>query len=278
MYYVNKIVGWALSPIGMLFLGLAFGMLLCMFGNRAGGTWRKAGKWVLALAVAQAWIFGCGVTTRIIGVPLEGVEREFSAESLPCADAIVLLGGGMGCHEKCGRAEIYGGADRVWMAARAFKAGKAPFLTVSGGGADGEIAFLADFGVDTNRIVKIEDARNTEEEARLIAKELATLESSNRRIVESKKPSTLYPLPSALCPQGKPKVLLVTSAWHMPRAKMLFERAGLDVMPAPTDYEMNAAAEAPLGVGDFFSNADALVRNSYAVKEWVARFGYWLKK
>jgi len=249
MYYVNKIVGWALSPIGVLFLGLAFGMLLCTFGNRAGGMWRKAGRWILALSLVQAWIFGCGVTTRIIGVPLEGVEREFSVESLPCADAIVLLGGGMGIHEKCGRAEIYGAADRVWMAARAFKAGKAPFMTVSGGGAEGEIAFLADFGVDTNRIVKLEAARNTEEEARLISSLIT----------------------------NHPKVLLVTSAWHMPRAKMLFERAGLDVVPAPTDYEMTAAAESTLGVGDFFPNADALVRNSYAVKEWVARALYSLK-
>jgi len=256
MYYVNKIVGWALSPIGVLFLGLTFGMLLCAFGNRAGGTWRRVGRWILVLAVVQAWIFGCGVTTRIIGVPLEGAEREFSVDSLPCADAIVLLGGGMGRHEKCGRAEIYGGADRVWMAARAFKAGKAPFMTVSGGGAEGEIAFLADFGVDTNRIVKLEAARNTEEEARLI--------------------SSFITHHSSLI-TNHPKVLLVTSAWHMPRAKMLFERVGLDVVPAPTDYEMTAAAEATLGVGDFFPNADALVRNSYAVKEWVARALYSLK-
>jgi len=269
MYYINKIVGWALSPIGVLFIGLAFGALLCAFGNRASGAWRKAGKWVLALAVVQAWIFGCGVTTRIIGVPLEGAEREFSAESLPCADAIVLLGGGMGRHEKCGRAEIYGGADRVWMAARAFRAGKAPFMTVSGGGAEGEIAFLADFGVDTNRIVKIENARNTEEEARLIARELAIVESSKRSNSQTLKHSNS---------QRNPKVLLVTSAWHMPRAKMLFERAGLDVVPAPTDYEMTAAAEAPLKIGDFFPNAEPLLRNSCAVKEWVARFCYWLKK
>jgi len=256
MYYVNKIVGWALSPIGVLFLGLMFGTLLCAFGSRAGGMWRKAGKWVLALAVAQAWIFGCGVTTRIIGVPLEGAEREFSAEALPCADAIVLLGGGMGRHEKCGRAEIYGGADRVWMAARAFKAGKAPFMTVSGGGAEGEIAFLSDFGVDTNCIVKLEAARNTEEEARLIS----SLITHHTSLVTH-----------------RPKVLLVTSAWHMPRAKMLFERVGLDVVPVPTDYEMNAAAEAPLKVGDFFPNAEPLLRNSYAVKEWVARALYLLK-
>ena len=76
---------------------------------------------------------------------------------------------------------------------------------------------------------------------------------------------------------GIRRVRLVTSAWHMPRARMLFERAGIDVLPVPTDYEMHYCAELPLQIKDFFPSADALWRNSVAVKEWVARFCYWLK-
>lgn len=75
-------------------------------------------------------------------------------------------------------------------------------------------------------------------------------------------------------PTSRPKVLLVTSAWHMSRAKMLFDRAGFDVVPAPTDFEMTYASEKAIEFGDIVPSADALLRNSYAVKEWVARSGY----
>jgi len=234
------------SPIGVLFLGLMLGALLCRIGGRA----KRLGRWLVLLAVAQAWVFGCGVTTRLVGVPLEGAECNVPYGDLPRVDAVVLLGGGVGIHEKCGRPELYGGADRVWTAAKVFKASVAPMMTVSGSGARGELAFLADMGVGTNKVVLIEAARNTEEEARLIARAVG---------------------------REKPKAALVTSAWHMPRAKMLFERAGFEVTPVPTDYEMHGAAERELEIKDFIPDAESLVRNTYAVKEWVARFCYWLK-
>ncbi len=49
------------------------------------------------------------------------------------------------------------------------------------------------------------------------------------------------------------------------------------VIAAPADYEMHYCAEQPLQISDFFPNADALWRNSAAVKEWIARVLYWLK-
>ena len=242
MYYLNKIVGWALSPLGLLFLGLGFAWLLERIQR---GCWARLGRWVGGLAIALVWVFGCGVTTLFIGLPLEVEEVEL--DSLPNADAIVLLGGGMGAHEECGRPEMFSGADRVWSAARLYKLGKAPRMTLSGGSsAKSTVPLLVDFGVSTNALVILEDPRNTEEEA--------------RRIAEVLRPSR--------------KVLLVTSAWHMPRAKMLFERQGLEVIAAPTDYEMHYVAERALEFADFLPNADGLSRNSYAIKEWVARLGY----
>ena len=101
--------------------------------------------------------------------------------------------------------------------------------------------------MDEKSLVFFPKARNTEEEAQMIAA------------------------------AGFRRIRLVTSAWHMPRAKMLFERAGLEVVPAPTDYEMHYCTESPIKCLDFLPNADALWRNGVAVKEWVGRFGYWLK-
>ena len=270
MYYLNKIVGWVLSPLGILFLGLGFGWLLARAGRMA---WKRLGRWVVGLTLVLVWVLGCGVTTRLIGVPLEGEEeelvstaREDVARNGEYVDAIVLLGGGMGAHEKCGRAEMFSGADRVWMAARVWRAygtqvkkigeGEEWHLKIfcSGGGVEtSTVPLLVDLGVPREAIICLPQPRNTEEEAKRIASALD------------------------LGLGSRPQILLVTSAWHMPRAKVLFERAGFEVVPAPCDYEMHMAAEQAVEIGDFFPNAEAMTRNAWAVKEWVARLGYWVK-
>lgn len=252
MFYVNKIIGWVLSPLGMLFLGCLCGALLCRCGGRTGKRFLgRLGRVLVVGSFVFFWILSCGLTTRLIGVPLEGDETPLvDTLELGGCDAVVLLGGGMGAHEACGRAEMFSAADRVWEAARQWKAHQNGDLklTLSGGGVErSSVPLLRDLGVDEKALAFFPEARNTEEEARMIAA------------------------------AGFRRVRLVTSAWHMPRARMLFERAGLEVIPAPTDYEMHYCAEQPLQCKDFFPSADALWRNSVAVKEWVARFFYWLK-
>ena len=253
MYYVNKIVGWVASPLGIAILGIAAGWAL----RKRGGRLPLIGKWIAGLSVAFLWVMGCGVTTRFVGV---GLEREWeregamhgSIEGLPDAEAIVVLGGGVGAHFKCHAPELYSGADRVWQGARLYNAMKSrvPELKIycTGGGCEyAAIPLLKDLGVPREAVWFSEEPRNTEEEARFIKSQFAT---------------------------DKPRILLVTSAWHTSRAKMLFDRAGFDVIPAPTDFEMSCAAEKSIDFGDFVPSADALLRNSYAVKEWVALFGY----
>ena len=265
MYFINKIVGWALSPLGMLFLGLGLAWLLRRAGQRLGREgrvlqWKRlkvtpqgllvAAKWLAIGMPALLWVLGCGLTTRLIGPALEGAEPPPGEAAAPGEyDAVVLLGGGVGAHHDCGRTELFAGADRVLEAARVWKAqgGGELKLTLSGGEVErSTVPLLRELGVAESAMMLFPDARNTAEEAAQIRAKFGE----------------------------HPRILLVTSAWHMPRAKLLFERAGFAVTPRPTDYELHFVAEEPIGIGDFFPNAEALVRNSYALKEWVARLGY----
>lgn len=65
-------------------------------------------------------------------------------------------------------------------------------------------------------------------------------------------------------------VVLVTHAWHMPRAKRAFERAGLTVIPAPMGFERSAG----LRPGDLLPSAKALHMSYYACHELLGRVWY----
>lgn len=63
------------------------------------------------------------------------------------------------------------------------------------------------------------------------------------------------------------RIVLVTQAFHMPRARQLFEAAGLEVIPAPTDFK--GPGEGPLEVFDFLPQARAIQTSYYALHEWL---------
>ncbi len=260
MYYVNKIVGWMTSPIGLFFIGIVVSFGLSFVAKRKNETkrrWVLASRWVFFSSIGFLWIMSCGVTTRLVGASLESEWAKEGCvhgdiDGLPEADAIVVLGGGMGRHPKCGAAEMFGSADRVWQGAKLFKAGKAKLISLSGPDVEkSTVPLMEDFGVPRSAMLYFSDARNTEEESKMIY-------SSLQKVVKDRKP----------------KILLVTSAWHMDRSVLLFERVGFDVVAAPTDFEMSYMLETPLRFSDFFPSAEALVRNSYAIKEWVGNIGY----
>lgn len=260
MYYLNKIVGWIVSPLGVLFIGCGVAWVLRLLSRRVetkAKLLRRVANVIFVAVLVLIWAMSCGITTRFIGVPLEKRwEIEGSPHGdisrLPNADAIVILGGGIGLHKKCGAPEMFGASDRVWQGAKLYKAGKAPVVVISGPAVMNSTApLLRDFGVPEEVMRGFSEARNTEEEAKMIYASLSSGEG-----------------------ESKPHILLVTSAWHMSRSKLLFERAGFEVVPAPTDFEMNYVLEQPIRVDDFLPSADALIRNSYAVKELAGNIGY----
>ena len=183
------------------------------------------------------------------------LEREYPpvpAAALPVADAIVVLGGGMEAPQApLLYPEMKAAADRVWHAARLYQAGKAPVVIPSGVGEDeASVPFLRDLGVPAAAIRVERASRNTAENARFTAALLALMGGGRR-------------------------VLLVTSAWHMRRAQLLFERAGVEVIPAATDYEatlMRARAD-HWSLPNLLPNPEMLYRNTCMLKEYI---GYWV--
>ena len=252
MYYLNKIVGFVISPIGIAIIG-GLAALVCAQLKR-----QCIAKWVGGLTVVWLWLWMMPVMTRVVGEPL---EREFlvggrvpTVESFPEADAIVLLGGGMGVETNLSNyAEMSAGADRVWQAARLWKAGKAPKIIATGDGArESTLGLLKEMGVD-EKCVEFLDARNTEEEAKGVAFKVKVRGEGD---VE----------------RGT-KILLVTSAWHMKRARMMFEKyaKSVEVVCAPADFECTMGAKRGCLL---LPDANVFYLNSAALHEWVGIVGY----
>lgn len=71
-------------------------------------------------------------------------------------------------------------------------------------------------------------------------------------------------------------ILLVSSAWHLPRAVETFERYGLKVIPAPTVFETRDDSDG-LQLDDFLPGVGALQRSYLAIHEYLGRVWYRLR-
>ena len=75
---------------------------------------------------------------------------------------------------------------------------------------------------------------------------------------------------------GYKKILLVTSAWHMKRARLMFEMyaPSVEVVCAPADFENSIVAARPFSFSDFLPDPGVFMGNSVALHEWVGIVGY----
>lgn len=245
MYYLNKIVGCLTSPLLLSLLFVIVGLIVAMRGRR------KIGFSLIGFAMIWLWLWSTSIATRLVGAPL---EYEFlvdgrvpMVEEFPTADAIVLLGGGMGVNTNFSPyAEMSARADRVWQAARLYKAGKAAKIISTGfSSQDSTLGLLKDLELPEKCALFFE-ARNTEEEAKVV-KSL-----------------------------GLKKILLVTSAWHMKRARLMFEKYApeVNVVCAPADFEYSMTRMRAFSVKDFLPDSALLFDNSVAIREWIGLVGY----
>src|SRR5437016_4366168 len=140
---------------------------------------------------------------------------------LDAAEAIVVLGGGVQPDGALSSESL----PRVMQGIRLYKASLAPLIVFSGAGfahrpAEAEVAarLARDLGVRSEQILTETGAHTTREEAARIARRLE--------------------------PRAVRRILLVTDSEHLVRAVALFERAGLEVLPAPAD-SVSPATEGP---------------------------------
>jgi len=245
---LNRIVGFFLNPLMM-------GMALIAAGVLCQTLRRYRASFALGVcAFLWFWIWSTHALYMALGYGLEQPYPPVRAESMPKADAIIILGGGVGVNTNLPYAEMWSGADRVWHAARLYRAGRAPLVIPSGGFEEqATVPLLLDLGVPRSAIRVEPNARNTEENAWLVEKLVKGLSGTDTNRIR--------------------RVLLVTSAWHMRRSLLNFERTGMEVTPAATDHEATVLWEKGLKVADGLPSTDRFCRNSGMFKEWL---GYWL--
>ncbi len=249
MLTFTKAAGILLMPPGIVVVLTLVGLLL----------WRRshyAGTALIGIGAGALLVLSLPVT----GIALLG-RLEDGVTVLPIVDAslraraeaIVVLGGGRDID-----APEYGGdtvnaatLERLRYAARLQRATGLPLL-VSGGSVFGEAvpeaelmrrALLEDFQI---RPAWVEARSRTTYENALYAR--AILEAA-----------------------GITRVLLVTHAWHMPRAVWAFHQAGLEVLMAPTSF---SSAYASRTVLDWLPTARGLFLSSRALHEQIGLVWY----
>jgi len=249
--YLHKILPAFLLPLGISLLLVLAGLLLR----------RRAIIWI---GLAVLWLSSTPVVSHFMIRSVEGLAERSEAIDAPRADAIVVLSGGRVVAPGAAAVSEWSDADRFYGGVDLFQAGKAPLLIFTGGWVpwepkakpEGEvlIEYAKALGVPAKSMVTTGAVVNTAEEAQAVAALLA-----QRHDVGADQGTS-------------PHILLVTSAFHMPRAQQLFASRGLDVTPFPVDFQVSAGGE--LDVMDFLPSAGTLAQTEMAWREMYGRLYY----
>lgn len=274
MAALNHFIGAILAPVPIGLLMLVLGLASALW--KRDGRIRKTAWGLVAFACVWMWFCSTGLAVMMLGRPLENLYPPCADATLAQGDAIVLLGGGMGWNENLGasgHSEMWGSADRVWRAAQLWKAGKASVIYASGGAVFNSVGeLLLDFGVPTNAVVFVDEPRNTEEEAKFVSERIASVRSRDASSAAA----------AHRCGGGgadTPRIVLVTSAWHMRRAELMFRKEmgdAVDIIPVGCDYETLTRFDSSgwPHLADLWPTADNLAICSFLVKEHYAYWAY----
>jgi uncharacterized SAM-binding protein YcdF (DUF218 family) len=246
MIYLNKLLPYLIYPITII-----IGFLI----------WSLVSKRRLPvfLALIVLIITSSPIVSHQMVSYIDGEERKKSIAEMNMADSIVVLSGMIEpIMTKQGIAYEWVDPDRFFAGIELIKAGKANTIIFTGGilpwqeniQPEGQVLakFAESYGVLASQIIITKDVENTRDEAQAV-REILTQNNLN-------------------------KIILVTSAFHMPRASNLFRKEGIEVQTYPVDFKAGISSITPM---DFFPSADAFYMFQFALRELIGRVYYSIK-
>jgi uncharacterized SAM-binding protein YcdF (DUF218 family) len=231
MLFFNKLLPVFVLPIGIV-------VLLVLLA-----AWKKW-RWAALLAAAVLLAGSTGVVANALLRPLENAYPARSVGSLPEADAVLVLGGVMSPVKEVGLIPEWAeSVERFEAGVQIVQREKARRLLFTGDprGSEGTALLreALERGVPRERTAVIGAVGNTADEAAQLKRYAAQ--------------------------HGLKRVVLVTSAWHLPRAMRLFKGAGVELVPFPVDYR--GLPNRLLPYLDWIPNAGALQKTELALRE-----------
>jgi uncharacterized SAM-binding protein YcdF (DUF218 family) len=250
-FALSKILGFFALPSNLVIVVGLIGVLLLLT------RFKRTARVLMVASILAIAILGFSPLGNALLVPLEDRFPPWTGSGNVVG--IILLGGAVTPDVSAARDDLSlnEAAERLTTVARLASAyprakiilsgGDAGLLRTEGAEAPYALRFLRGLGVPPGRLIPEDRSRNTVENA-VFSKELAA-------------------------PKEGERWLLVTSAYHMPRAIGAFRRVGFEVEAYPVDWRTRGAVDA---LRPFQTVGDGLKRTDTAVREWVGLFVYWL--
>lgn len=254
---INAIPRDLILPPASLFLMIAFGLAIWR-------RWPLAGRVVAGTGLAALAFLSTVAGARIFVTPLERMTSPLQEPERAGAQAIVVLAAG-----RVRSAPEYGSRDipdyvalaRLRYAARLQRRTGLPILVSGGNGSSG-----VDPSVDDRAYTKADAMATALRED--FGVPVKWIETRSRDTGENATYSA-----ALLRADNVTRVLLVTDAMHMPRARAAFERAGLDVISAPTMF----FSAQPRQYAAWVPSAEGMRRSWYAIYELLGIAWYRLR-
>jgi uncharacterized SAM-binding protein YcdF (DUF218 family) len=249
--YLSKILPLLVMPLSVT---LTLAILAVLFLRYEKRLWAMV---FLSASVVLLWVASTPIVASALYQRVESTYPAAALEQIPVGDCIVLLGGAVGPPMPPRvDIELNDAIDRVFQAAKLYRAGKGRVIIVTAGNqpwsesrwAEAELIreLLVEWGVPESAVMLEGSSRNTRENA-----------VYSKNIIDA---------------QQCTNTLLVTSAAHMPRAAAAFRSVGVEVTAISTDVRI--ANVGRLTVGSFIPSAHALAMTSDAIREWIGRWYY----